>query len=82
MQYLYYSMAQKHNPDTESVRLDKGLVQKVRALAQAEGRWLSAMFRVLVEEALAQREYLKRFAKRALKQRQEHDEGDDDEGNS
>jgi len=74
-------MTQKHNPDTESVRLDKGLVQKVRTLAKAEGRWLSSMFRVLVEEALAQREYLKKFAQRAIKRREQKNEGDD-EGNS
>jgi hypothetical protein len=56
-------------PTTESVRLDRQLVERVRVIAKAEGRWLSKMLQILIEEALAQRAYIKEFAARKLKKR-------------
>lgn len=58
----------RHGNTTESVRLNKKLVAKIRGLAKKERRWVGAMADALIEEALEQRRYLKRFARQKLKE--------------
>jgi len=75
-------MPDRHNPDTESVRLPKHLTDKARVLAKAEHRTLSGMIVHAWEEFLRWREHIKDYAARLARQQQrkkrENDNGERD----
>lgn len=55
--------------DSVPIRLDRWLYDIIHRLAVAEHETISRMLRKLVEEALSQREHIKRLAANMRKQR-------------
>jgi predicted transcriptional regulator len=52
-----------HSPHSESVRVNGQLLKRLRVLAEAEEMTLQGMIEQLIAEALAQRAYIKSFAR-------------------